>query len=153
VDLKTFQNNISKIEEALSNDLGSRFIWIDPSWVEIKPINEKDSTISIRFLFDEVRVGIDLVTISFSDSYSTGMMFADGYKKFLTLLTSPIKRISKSKGKYSHRIEYFFENDERFESFGTFLTWNLFFWRRTIISEHIQSSSLDRKSVTGINIL
>ena len=92
---------------------------VKTNWIE--PENEKYSSISITYEFDEVRVGIDHVKGYYSDKYGKGRTYNDGINRFNELLNSRIKRIVKYKGNFHYRTDYLVERNGKFENFLTML--------------------------------
>lgn len=142
MDLERFQNRVKDFEVKLQLNDQIKFSWIESSWFHIEPTNENYSSISIRFEFDEIRIGIDHVKESYSDQYGNGRAYEDGFHKFDNVLTSRIKRIKRSKGNFPFKVDYYVEKNGDFEYFATILTWLFPFWRRTTSTEFIQDPLL-----------
>lgn len=142
MELREFQNRVKEIEQILENLDEIEAKWIKPQWFHIEPKNEKYSSISIRYEFDEVRVGIDHVKEYYSDKYGKGRTYNDGINRFIEVLNSRIKRQVKYKGNFHFRTDYLVERNGRFESFATMLFWVFPFWRKTRIDEFVQNPIL-----------
>gem|GEM_PF-4571182 len=139
LELEVFQNRVKEFEQILENLNDLDIKWIEPQWFHIEPQNEEYSSISIRYEFDEIRVGIDHVKEYYSDKYGNGRTYNDGIFRFKELLYSRIKRQAKYKGNCHFRTDYFVERNGKFEKFATMLFWLFPYWRRTRIDEYIQN--------------
>ncbi len=128
---KTFEERVKQYESILNEHIENKTTLIENDWFLIEPLNENDSEISIRFLFDEIRVGIGMVTESYSDKY-TGLEFEKGFEKFLRLISTKIKREDFYKGKHPYKSHYTFENNGVYELFGTAMTFEFRFWKKLI---------------------
>jgi hypothetical protein len=143
---KTFEKRVKQYESILNEHIGNKTTWIENDWFLIKPLNENDSEISIRFLFDEIRVGIGMVTESYSDKYN-GLEFKKGFDKFLKLISTKIKREDFYKGKYPYKSHYTFENNGVYELFGTAMTFEFRFWKKLIKKTNIQNSIIESELI------
>lgn len=142
MDLPEFQSRVKKIEQVLENLHSIESRWIEPQWFSVEPINEGYFSISIRYEFDEVRVGIEHVKEYYSDSYGNGRSYDDGINRFVEILHSRIKKRIKYKGSFHFKSEYFIEIDGKFEIFATFISWIFPFWQKTKITELMQNPIL-----------
>lgn len=142
MDLIEFQNSVRKAEQILENTTECETNWIEPYWFHIEPKNKEHSSISIRYEFNEVRVGIDAVDECFSDKFEEGRTHSDGINRFKEVLRSRIKRQKYYKGSFHFRTDYFVERNGTFESFATMLLWAFPFWKKTRIDEFIQNPIL-----------
>ncbi|MGS2727873.1 hypothetical protein ACU8DI_14785 [Psychroserpens sp. BH13MA-6] len=142
----TFEKRVKQYESILNKHIGNKTTWIENDWFLIEPLNENDSEISIRFLFDEIRVGIGMVTESYSDKY-TGLEFEKGFEKFLKLISTKIKREDFYKGKYPYKSHYAFENNRVYELFGTAMTWEILFWKKLIKKTNIQNPIIESELI------
>ena len=135
---EVFVKRIKKYESILNNHIENKTTWVEENWFQIENLYEDDSIITIRFVFDEIRVEIGIVQECYSDKYE-GMEFENGFSKFLKLLSCKIKRQEHIKGKYPFKVNYYFENNGVFELFGTAMTHISFkFWKKTLIKTNIQ---------------
>lgn len=143
---KTFEKRVKQYESILNEHIGNKMTWIENDWFIIEPLKENDSEISIRFLFNEIRVGIGMVTESYSNEY-TGMELEKGYKKFFNLLSTKIKREEYYKGKYPYKVHYTFENNGIYELFGTAMTWEFRFWKKLTKKMSIQNPIIESELI------
>jgi len=143
---KIFATRVKQYESILNEHIGNKTTWIENDWFLIEPLNENDSEISIRFLFDEIRVGIGMVTESYSDKYA-GLEFEKGFEKFLKLISTKIKREDLYKGKYPYKSHYTFENNGVYELFGTAMTFEFRFWKKLIKKTNIQKAIIESELI------
>ena len=140
---ETFQSRIRKYELILENHIENEMNWSNENdWFQIEPLNENDSIISINFQFDEIRVGIGIVTEYYSDEYD-GMEYEKGFDKFIKLISTKIKREDCFKGKSHYKSHYTYQNNEKYELFGTGMTWAFKFWEKTIKKTNIQNEIIE----------
>lgn len=145
MNLEIFQNKVKEFEALLVDIKECNTKWIDEQYFYVEPKNENYSTITISYVFDEVRVGIDQVLEYYSDEYEEGRKYKDGFNRFNKILKSKIKRRGKYKGNFHFRTDYLIEKDGKFEKFASMLFWAFPFWRKTKIIEHIQHPILKSK--------
>jgi len=139
----TFGIRVKQYESILGEHIENEMTWHNEnSWFQIEPLNANDSIISINFQFDEIRVGIGIVTEYYSDKYD-GMEYEKGFSKFLKLVSTKIKREDYFKGKSQYKSHYTFLNNENYELFGTGMTWAFKFWKKTTTKVNIQNPIIE----------
>jgi len=146
-----FIKNIEHLELLISKDEDVNCEWVDDCWFMVNPQGVSDSAIDIRFLHDEIRVGIGNMSLSFSDKYN-GMEYKNGYTKFIKLLGSNIRRVDFYKGKHNYMSYYETAKSGIFEEFGTSMTLSLFFWKKTVKKINLQEPVIsDEKLINELN--
>ena len=145
--LEEFQSRVKEIENQLVYLTEYELKWFEPEWFHIEPNDENYYSVSIRYEFGEVRVGIDHFKEYYSDKYEEGRRYNDGFSRFEEILYSRIKRQAKYKGRFPFRLDFLVDKNDKFEMFASSVSWFFPFWRKTRIEEFIQNPILKKKDI------
>ena len=144
--LEEFQKRVKELEDRLIHLTEYELKWIEPFWFHIESNDKNHSTISIRYEFDEIRIGIDHFKEYYSDKYEEGRRYNDGFCRFEEILYSRIKKRSRFKGNFYLGIDYLVEKNGVFGKFASSMSWVFPFWRKTRVEEFIQNPILSHKT-------